>query len=129
MTWTATRHKVSAIFILYFFSAVLSFGQAGTSSLRGTILDPNGSVVPNAEITLTSPDIGVTLNAHSDKNGFYQFSDVRPATYSLSVSAAGFANYKQNGLVLLVSTPASRDVQLQIASGSTTVEVLSLIHI
>jgi|HubBroStandDraft_2_1064218.scaffolds.fasta_scaffold00270_17 hypothetical protein len=123
MTWTATRHKVSAIFILYFFSAVLSFGQAGTSSLRGTILDPKGSVVPDAEITLSSPDIGVTLTTHSDKNGFYQFSDVRPATYSLAVAAAGFANYKQNGLVLLVSTPASRDLQLQIASGSTTVEV------
>jgi hypothetical protein len=122
MTWTATRHIVSAFFISGIF-AVLAFAQSGTTSLRGTILDPNGSVVPDAEITLSSPDIGVTLKTHSDKNGAYRFNDVRPATYTLSVSAPGFANYKQNGLLLQVSLPATSDVQLQIASGSTTVEV------
>ncbi|HEY2456197.1 MAG TPA: TonB-dependent receptor [Candidatus Acidoferrum sp.] len=123
MNWTAARHKVSAICLLYLFSAVLAFGQAGTTSLRGTVLDPNGSVVPDAEVILSSPDIGVTLTAHSDKNGAYQFTDVRPATYTLTVTAAGFATYKQNGLVLQVSLPATSDIQLQIASGSTTVEV------
>jgi hypothetical protein len=123
MNWTAASHKVSAICLLYLFSTVLAFGQAGTTSLRGTVLDPNGSVVPDAEVTLSSPDIGVTLKAHSDKNGAYQFTDVRPATYTLSVTAAGFATYKQNGLVLQVSLPATSDIQLQIASGSTTVEV------
>jgi Carboxypeptidase regulatory-like domain len=97
--------------------------QSATTSLRGTILDPNGAVVPNAEVTLSSGDIGANLTAQSDKNGFYQFQDVRPATYVLTVNSSGFAASVEAGLVLLVSTPATRDVKLQIASGSTTVQV------
>ena len=86
-------------------------------------MDPNGAVIPAAEITLASPEIGVSLSAQTDKNGLYQFQDVRPATYVLTVSAAGFATYKLNGVVLLVSTPATNDIKLQIATGVTTVEV------
>ena len=99
------------------------FAQTGTSSLRGTVMDPNGAVIPNAQVTLANAEIGVSLNTQTDKNGFYQFQDVRPSTYVLTVSAPGFATLKKSGLVLLVSTPATSDIQLQIASGLTTVEV------
>ena len=114
---------IFVLIALFLSSATLSFAQSGTTSLRGTISDPAGSVVPDASLTLSSLEIGVTLSAHSDKNGFYQFLDVRPATYVLTVNASGFAPFRQSGLVLLVSTPATSDVQLQIASGATTVEV------
>lgn len=100
-----------------------SFAQSGTTSLRGTVTDPAGAVVPNASVSLSSTDIGVTLTTMTDKTGFYQFQEVRPATYTLKVSASGFADFVQNGLVLLVSTPATSDMQLQVAGGATTVEV------
>src|SRR5271157_5317587 len=109
-------------FILLFCIAPV-FAQIGSTSLRGTVLDPNGAVIPGAQITLSSAEIGISLTTQTDKNGFYQFQDVRPATYTLTVAASGFATYKQSGLVLLVSTPASRDIQMQIASGITTIEV------
>ncbi len=86
-------------------------------------MDPNGLVIPDARVTLASAEIGLSLTTQTDKNGFYQFQDVRPATYVLTVSAPGFATLKKSGLALLVSTPATSDVQLQIASGMTTVEV------
>jgi hypothetical protein len=97
--------------------------QAGTTSLRGTVTDKSGSVIVGAEVSLSSAEIGVNLTTQSDKNGAYQFLEVRPATYVLTVSAQGFAAYKQLGLVLLVSTPATDDIQMQIASASQTVEV------
>ena len=122
----------SAIFPVLAFVVVLfafSFnptrvaGQGATTSLRGTILDPNGSAVVNAEITLTNTDIGANLTTHSDANGAYQFLELRPATYEITVTAPGFAVLKQRGLVLLVSTPTTRDLSLQIATGTTTVEI------
>ena len=123
MNWTATSQKASAFCLIFLFSAVLAFGQAGTSSLRGTVTDPQGAAVPDAGVTLSSSEIGVTLTARTDKSGFYQFLDVRPAAYNVSVSAPGFANFRRSGLVLLVSTPTTSDIQLQLATATTSVEV------
>ena len=118
--------RVCSLFCLGFFLLFCltpGFAQTGTTSLRGTVVDKSGAAIPDAQVTLASAEIGVSLNTQTDKDGFYQFQDVRPATYVLTVSAPGFATLKKSGLMLLVSTPTTSDVQLQIASGMTTVEV------
>ena len=102
--------------------------QTGSSSLRGTVSDPKGAVVPEAEVTLNNSQIGITLTTKTDKNGGYQFLEVRPATYTLTVSAAGFSTLKQSGLILLVATPTTNDVTLQISTGVTTVEVTAALQ-
>jgi len=124
MNWTA-KIRVFAVGFAILFAAVLTFGQAGTTSLRGTISDPNEAVIPDAAITLSNAAIGITLTTHTDKNGSYQFQDVRPGTYELDVNATGFALYKQTGLTLVVSTPASVDVVMQVATSQTSVEVVA----
>ena len=101
------------------------YSQSGSTSLRGVITDPKGASVPNATITLTGAAIGVTLTAQTDKDGAYQFQEVRPATYSLTAEAPGFATFKQNDLQLLVATPATNNFVMQLAGVTTTVEVVS----
>ena len=115
------RSSILAVLILL--CAGLARPQAGTTSLRGTVTDPTGAVVPNATVTLSSAEIAVNLSTQTDKNGFYQFLSVRPATYVVTVSASGFATFKLSGLELLVSTPATNDVKMQLATGTTIVEV------
>ena len=73
MTWTTSSHRVFVLLIFLFIAASFAFAQTSTTSLRGTILDPGGAVVPDAEVTLSNPEIGVALATHSDKDGFYQF--------------------------------------------------------
>ena len=111
------------VLILLLSCVTLTFAQSGTTTLRGTVTDTSGAVVPGAAVNLASAEIGVNLSGETDKDGAYQFREVRPSTYMLTVTAPGFAPFKQSGLVLLVSTPATSDVQLQVASGTTTVEV------
>lgn len=123
MSRSLSTGRLLSLFVLILLFPAFSCAQAGTSSLRGTVTDKSGAVISGAEITLTSPEIGVNLSTQTDKNGFYQFQEVRPATYVLSVKASGFAVFKQDGLVLLVSTPATDDISMQIASTSETVEV------
>ena len=67
---TLSRVKGFRILVLALCSAVLAYSQSASTSLRGTILDPNGAVVPDAEITLSNPEIGANLSTRSDKNGF-----------------------------------------------------------
>src|SRR4029077_6143575 len=113
------------ISILVLLCAYGTLAQSGTTSLRGAVTDQDGASVANAAVTLSSTDIGVTLTTQSDKDGAYQFLEVRPATYTLTAEAAGFASYKQTNLQLLVATPATVNFKMQLASVATIVEVVS----
>jgi hypothetical protein len=114
---------VVCIFLLILLGAGIAMAQTATSSLRGTITDPKGSTVPGAEVTLTSAERGVSLTTKTDRDGQYQFLEVRPGTYTLEVVAAGFSKIRQNNLILLVATAARSDFQMTLATGATTVEV------
>ena len=105
-----------------------SVAQTTSASLRGTVLDPKGAVVPDADVNINDAQIGISLSTKTDKNGVYQFKEVRPGKYTLTVTAAGFATLKQNGLELLMATPTTNDVTLQISTGVTTVEVTANIQ-
>jgi hypothetical protein len=111
--------------LVFLLSCSTSFAQTGSTSLRGTVTDTNGASVPDATVTITSEAIGVSLTTKTDRDGAYQFLEVRPATYTLTVEAQGFATLKQTDLVLLVSTPRTDDIKLNVASVATTVEVVS----
>jgi len=97
--------------------------QTGTSSLRGTITDPKGAVIPGATVTLSNPQTGYTRTAKTNSQGLYQFLEVLPATYKLSAQATGFATLAQDNVILMVNTPATLDLQMQVAGQAVTVEV------
>jgi hypothetical protein len=101
----------------------LAAGQSATTSLHGNVLDPKGAIVIGASVTLTNPATGFTRTTKSDNQGAYQFLELPPATYELTVKSAGFAAVKETGIQLLVSTPGSINVNLQVAGEVITVEV------
>jgi hypothetical protein len=125
MHCTSVRRLFILLAIILLACAGIARGQSGTASLHGTVTDPKGASVPDAVVTLTNGEMGVTLTAHTDKNGSYQFLELHPATYILTVSAHGFSTVRQSGLVLLVATPTSDDIRMEISTGVTTVEVIA----
>ncbi|HEV2114011.1 MAG TPA: carboxypeptidase-like regulatory domain-containing protein, partial [Terriglobales bacterium] len=94
-----------------------------TASLRGTITDPSGSAVAGAAVVLSNPGLNIVRSATSGTQGEYQFIQLPPGAYTLSVKAAGFSGYEQTGLELLVNTPASANVQLKIGQAKESVTV------
>ncbi len=76
-------------------------------------------------MTLSNPETGFLRNAKTNDQGVYQFLQVPPATYELSIVATGFAPKKQINVVLVVNTPATLDVPLQVATAQTILEVVS----
>lgn len=97
--------------------------QTGTTSIRGTILDKSGAVIPGATVKLTDPELGVQRSTVSNSTGAYEFLSLQPGTYSLRVEAAGFRAYDQKGIQLLVDNPVTLNVTLQIGLTTETVEV------
>jgi len=66
--------------------------QTATSSLRGTVTDPSGALVVGATVTLESKETGFHQVHKTDKDGSYQFQQVQPATYSVTVANTGFTS-------------------------------------
>jgi hypothetical protein len=105
------------------FLSFLSQAQIATTSLRGTVYDSKGAVVSGASLTISNAATGFSRAVKSDNQGNYQFLELPPATYELAVSVKGFALVKQTGVQLLVASPATLNVTMQVEGGTVTVEV------
>src|SRR5437868_7716185 len=70
------------------------------SSIEGTVTDPSGGVVPDAQVTLTNIDTGVTATAQSNSEGLFRFPSLAPGHYSLTAAKQGFATVKQENITL-----------------------------
>ena len=103
-------------------TAALAFSQIATTSLRGTIKDPSGALVPGAKITLVDKATGKTLTGVSAASGYYEFVQIPPATYTITVSATGFGDQSKRA-ELLVSQPATVDFTLTVQASTITVDV------
>ena len=65
--------------------------SASTGALTGTVTDPTGAVVQNANVTLRNHGTGEALATTTDHDGLFRFSLLPPADYELTVEASGFA--------------------------------------
>jgi hypothetical protein len=115
--------KALAFLFLYVSFATLVGAQTGTSSLRGVVSDPKGAVLPDATVTITDPQNGFSRTAKTDGRGEYQFVQVPPSTYALTVNGKGFAPLKQDKVQLLVGVPTTLNFTLQVQGQAVTVEV------
>jgi len=103
----------------------LAFSQSSTTSLRGTVTDPSGSVVAKATVVLANTESKTERMVTTGVQGEYQFLFLPPGTYTLSVAAPGFRRYEQTGLQLLVNTPATANVQLKVGAINESITVTS----
>ena len=102
---------------------ILAIAQSSSTSVHGTVYDANHAVVSGATLTLSNAATGFSRTAKSDGQGNYQFSDLPPATYEIDAIAAGFSTVKMTGVQLLVNTPATVDVHVEVAAATVTLEV------
>ncbi len=118
----ADRRPVRALAALTIIAAI-SPAWAQSTSVRGTVTDPQKAVIPAARVTISEGSTGVSHSAVTSQAGEYQFLQIRPGKYTLKVEAPGFAVREVNDLQLVVDTPATLDVVMDIASSAATVSV------
>jgi Carboxypeptidase regulatory-like domain len=103
-------------------TAILTLAQTATTSLRGTIKDPGGALVPGATISITDNDTGKAFSTTSNTAGAYQFAQIPPAKYTVKITSPGFGAQTKVA-ELLVNQPATIDVNLTIEANTVTVDV------
>jgi hypothetical protein len=61
-----------------------------TSAIVGQVRDTTDAVVPDATVTITNHETGLKRNAKTDNAGRFNFPQLKPGTYSVTVEARGF---------------------------------------
>jgi hypothetical protein len=114
---------ISFLCILALASAL--WGQGGTATLNGTILDQAAAVVPGAVVTATNNQTGVEHTATSTSAGSYTVPYLPPGNYTVAVSAAGFQRSVAENIILRQAQTQTLDLTLQVGQVTESITVSS----
>lgn len=98
------NHAILSLFCLLVLGAGLALAQAPTGSIAGTITDESGGVIPNAAITVTNKDTGLTRTLGTGAAGVYNVASLPAGNYGIHVEAAGFQTRERIATVQTGST-------------------------
>ncbi len=93
------------------------------ATLKGTITDPQGRVVPRAEISVTRAGTGAVRNVRTGNDGRYAVAELQPGSYSVSIVRQGFRQVEADGIELMSGRIAQYDVRLALGMAQDVVEV------
>jgi hypothetical protein len=103
--------------------AAAGYAQFTNANLLGTVSDSSGAPVPDASVTVTNTDTGLSRNTKTDQSGAYSFNALPVGQYQIVVEKTGFSKYTQSGITLVVAQSASIPVTLQVGNVNESVNV------
>lgn len=116
--------KFPLLLLTLLLSTILGFGQTSRGTVSGVVKDPNGAVVPGAEVTLTNTETTVSRSSVTNDEGFYRFDAVDLGTYSVRISAPSFSTTVKSGVTVAANQTAAVDADLQVGSQQAVVEIV-----
>ena len=109
---------------LTLFWTVPSVGQVLKGSISGTVVDPQGAVLANAQVKATHITTGVVQVTKSDNSGLFRFNLIPIGAYKIEISSQGFKTLVQNNVMVTAGADTGiGDIQLVVGGAETTVEV------
>ncbi len=109
---------------LLFYAATMARAQATpaqsqTGSIRGTITDPDGALVPQADVTIWSSHGSGRLSSarrvKSDASGEFEVPRLAPGSYTVTVTAKGFSTMRISDVVVVRGRITDQNVKLAIS--------------
>ncbi len=99
-------------------------GQSTTQgAVGGTIFDPTDAAVAKASVTIHNNSTNADIRLTSDDSGYFNAPLLEPGTYTITVTAGGFSNYRVNNVVVQVGQLTSLTPHLTPGQSASVVEV------
>src|ERR1022692_3527460 len=99
-----------------------AYAQSGGSSISGTVVDPSGAVVANAQVQIHNAVSGYDRTTTTDSKGNFNFPNVPFNPYHMTVTAQGFAQSAQD-VEIRSALGVNVKVNLDVAKSTDTVTV------
>lgn len=97
--------------------------QTITGSIKGTVLDASGAVVPKVKITATKTGTNLATSAVSNESGIYNLLFLPVGEYTVTAEGSGFKKAKLGPFTLETNQVATVDIRLELGDVNQTVEV------
>jgi hypothetical protein len=110
------------VLLVLFALHLCAWGQA-TSQISGTVTDSSGAVIPSASVEIENLATSFKRAATTDTSGIYTFLQVVPGSYKVTVKANGFRTATINDVQLLVNTPKTSNIKMEVGQVTETVSV------
>lgn len=117
------RTTLRGVLVLLAVLAGEAFGQIRSATITGTVTDATGAVVPRAQATVTELETAISTKSLTTDSGSFTLPYLPAGTYTATISAPGFAEYKVSGIVVATGQTIRSDAQLKLASVGASVEV------
>jgi hypothetical protein len=116
--------KWPAFILILVVTAAGAFAQTEGARISGRITDPTDAVIAGAQCTITNIETGVSITTTTNEDGIYVLSDLRPASYRLTIQRDGFRTVVHPNLELFVQDAANENFALALATVSDTLTVV-----
>src|SRR5436305_11696251 len=105
------------------FAATALLAQTEKATVRGTVTDSTGAVVPEAIITVSDIATNLDRKTASDSNGNFEVPNLQPGTYSVKADKVGFRSFVAASVLLDAGQVRRVDIPLQLGSATETITV------
>jgi len=121
----ASRFLRGCVFVAatLLFTGVAALAQLGTSTIRGTLIDPQGKSIEGATISLKNTGTDYTRSVKTSSAGNFSFELIPVGDYEITIEATGFRNKQLDKVHALVGAPTDLDVRMEVGSQTDTVIV------
>src|SRR5579883_3163841 len=100
------------------------FGQSGSGTIRGTVVDPSGSVIKNSVVEILNPVSHYDRTAATNNEGAFEFDNVPLNNYHMTAKAPSFQSAEQD-VDVRSAVPVDVKFSLKLGEASTSVMVTS----
>lgn len=108
--------------LLVLFLGQVGYAQNANATIRGTVTDQTGAVLPHATVALVNEGTAHRLSTETNQDGYYTFTALGPGNYEVDVTAQGFGQWK-GMLTLRAAQEAVINAALKPGSVTTNVTV------
>lgn len=116
---------LARLFLLTVAGSAAAFSQSSAinGQITGTVTDATGAPVPDVPVKATNLQTGYEQQSNTTGSGLYRLPVLPLGSYTLAVSATGFAPFRQTGIEITAGTSATVDVALQVSGVASEVVI------
>jgi hypothetical protein len=106
------------VLVCLFLVGLTLFGQVGSGTITGTVIDQNGAVVASATVEARNTETGVVFRGVSTNTGDYTIPDLPVGTYVVTLKVQGFKVYTHENLAMRATQVLLENIALQVGTAT-----------